>query len=127
MPLSKDEVSRRVWQCVNACKHKNDSTNEKLFMDALTNSNTLSKQLARAKLSGQEVEGFIATSLALNLDYRIFQSHLDRAKQHQSMVKKKAADLARALEQLSKNSLITSELLFKDSFLQSIGIKNPVR
>ena len=126
MPLSKDEVSRRVWQCVNACKHKNDSTNEKLFMDALTNSNTLSKQLARAKLSGQEVEGFIATSLALNLDYRIFQSHLDRAKQHQSMVKKKAADLARALEQLSKNSLITSELLYKDSFLQSIGIKNPL-
>lgn len=123
MPISKDEVSRRVWQCVNACKHKDDSKKEKLFMDALANSDTLSKQLARAKLSGQEVEGFIATSLALNLDYRIFQSRLNGAKRQQSIVKKKAADLAYALEQLSKNSLITSEWLYTDSFLQSIGIK----
>ena len=123
MPPSKYEVSRRVWQCVNACKHKDDSDDEKLFMNALTNSDTLSKQLARAKLSRQEVEGFISTTLTLNLDYLFLQSRLNGAKRHQSMVKKKAADLAQALMKLSTHSLIQSELLYKDSFLQSIGIK----
>ena len=123
MPPSKYEVSRRVWQCVNACKHKDDSDDEKLFMDALTNSDTLSKQLARAKLSRQEVEGFISTTLTLNLNYLFLQSRQNGAKRHQSMVKKKAADLAHALMKLSTHSLIQSELLYKDSFLQSIGIK----
>jgi len=108
MPLSKKEISRRVWQCVNACEHKHDSDEEKLFMDALTNSDTLSKQLSRAKLSRQEVEGFISTTLTLNLDYLLLQSRLNGAKRYQSIVKKKAADLAHALMKLSTHSFPSS-------------------
>jgi len=123
MALSKDKVSRLVWQCLNPCKHKDDSKKERAFMQALNDSETLCKQLARARLSAPEIEGFIATALALNLNYEIFQSRLNLAKRHQSAVKKKAADLAQALQTLSTNPLVRSELLYQHSFLHSIGIK----
>jgi hypothetical protein len=122
MPVSKDEANRLIWQCVIACKNGKKSYKEKQFMEALSNSPSLGKQLARAKLAPQDVDGFISTVLALDMDYDFFQSRLNHAKRLQAKVRETAATLTEWLMKLEQNPLTTSVLRYQHEFLQSSGI-----
>ena len=127
MPISKEKANRLIWQCINAYKNGKESRKEKQFMEALSNCPSLGKPLARAKLSPKDVDGFISTVLALDMDYHFFHSRLNHVKRLQAKVQKTAATLTESLIKLEQNPLTASVLRYQHAFLESNGINTMMK
>jgi len=105
--------------------HPSDSEDERNYIAALAGSDSLFRELEVAGLSDRQVEGFIATVLALRTDYSLFRREVSDARQAQEAVRVCAANLVIALKHLSRYEIVRADLRYMHDFLQSSGLLTP--